>query len=116
MTTIARTESLDGLVNDYLDARAAAEKSTERAEELADLIVTLVGEGHRYEVVSGVGVRVDPPSRRWRVEQARMVLLPNQLDEASERVPTLAAAKANLPAGLVDLCRVPIGKARVVKL
>lgn len=107
---------LDSLVNEFLDARAASEKWADIADELREQIVDQVGIGNKHEVARGAGIRVSPPVRRWSVDQARMVLLPDQWTLVHELTPTLAAAQRNLPADLVDLCRVPVGKARVTKL
>lgn len=105
----------DLLVNRYLDAKAHEEKWHTVAEEAADEIIALVGVGNRYQMGKS-GVRVEPPRRVFRAAQARLVLLPEQLMLASELVPTQAAADAHLPAPLVELCRVPDRRARVVRL
>jgi hypothetical protein len=107
---------LDGLVNDYLDAQESLEKWKNRLDELKAEVIRSIGVGNTHSVVPGVGVGVRLPSRRWNVDQARRVLLPEQLLVTLETAPSLAMATANLPAPLVDLCRVPVGNPVVYKL
>ena len=110
------TSSLDGLVEDYLNAQDALEKWTARLDELKAELVRAIGVGNQHSLTTGGGVGVRPPTRRWNHQQARLVLLPEQLRLTLETLPSLAMAKENLPAPLVDLCRKPVGNPVVYRL
>lgn len=106
----------DQLVNDYLDAKAAAEKYGTIITQLAEQIVKELGVGGRHEVVSGVGVRVQAPSATFTAEKAREVLTAEQYQAISDLKPSVKIAERVLPGALVDLCRVPGAKPQVKTL
>lgn len=65
---------LDGLVTDWLDARSAAEKHKEIADELASQIIALVGVGRSHELAPNVGVQVCAGAVRFDPDRAEDVL------------------------------------------
>lgn len=97
---------LDQLVNDYLDAKAAAEKAADTIKQRGEQIIQALPVGGRHEVVPGVGVRVQAPSMVFNADLARTVLTPEQYLTICESKPTATRFKF-LPGALVDQCRVP---------
>jgi hypothetical protein len=107
---------LAALVNDYIDVLEALIKDTRRKEELAAEIVAKVPPGTKVELLPGVGIRVQHPSRRFDAARAEQILTAEQWASIQESKPSSKLAERNLPGALVDLCRVAGSKPTVVQL
>lgn len=101
-TETPRDDILDGLVTDWLDVQAALEKHGRRKDDLAEQIAARLPIGGRYEIVPGVGVRVQAPAARFDPKKAAEVLAPEQLAAISESKPSATLAKKFLPGVLVE--------------
>lgn len=108
-----RDAILDGLVNDYLDAKAAIEKHQTIVDQLADQITQRLGVGGRHEVVPGVGVRVQAPAARFDSKKALELLTDEQLRAISVSKPDSTMARKMLPGVLVEQLQVSTGKPSV---
>ena len=112
MSTIARDDILDSLVNDYLDHKAAAEKHTDIAAQCAEQIIAKIGEGNSYEVVDGVGVKVTHGAQTINSTRAAEILTAEQYAACFVSSFSAAGARNALPGALVDQCKVT-GKPQV---
>lgn len=93
--THPRTEQLDALVNDYLDAKAAADKHATRAREKADEIVRLIPEGHQYKVDGG-GVTITKPRATFDATLAAEVLDDVELAAITDTIPARKVVSSDL--------------------
>lgn len=106
----------DQLVNEYLDAKAAAEKYAEIINQLAEAIVKEIGTGNRHEIMPGVGVRVQAPAMSFNAAKAKQVLTAAQFHSCCESKPSATLAVKMLPGALLDQCKVPGEKPSVRSL
>lgn len=95
----------DQLVNDWLDAKSAAEKHTVIAKQLAEALIREVGIGNSHEIMPGVGVRVQAPAKTLNADLARSILSPEQYASICEPTPSAAKAQQLLPGAVLDLIR-----------
>lgn len=106
----------DQLVNDWLDAKAAADKYKQMLEQLNEQLIRELGVGGRHEVLPGVGVRVQAPAMKFNAAKAREELTEAQYLSICVPTPSVALADLNLPGVLREKCKVPNAKPSVMSL
>lgn len=103
------------VVNEWLDVLADIEKANDRKTELAEIIIEHLPVGQRYELMPGVGVRVQAPAPRFSPARAAEILTAEQLAAISMTLPNVTGLKF-IPAVLADMCRVATGPPSVRRL
>lgn len=91
-----RRETLDALVNEWLDRKAAAEKEAAGLAEVAELIGRHLKPGEKHEVVPGVGVQMKRPNRAFDQEAALALLSEADLVQCEVRDISWSMVKALL--------------------
>jgi hypothetical protein len=101
------------LVEEFLTCREQAEKYARMRDDAAALLLNRMKPGESFEVATGVGVRVQAPSRRFDPDVARELLTEQEFESICVLVPTAAQAKRMLPGHTVNLISPATGRPSV---
>jgi hypothetical protein len=101
------------LATEYLTAMEQAAKHAAIAKDLAAMLLDLVPVGESVEIVPGVGIKVQAPSRRFDGEVARELLTDEEFEAICELVPSVKLARKLLPGNTVDMMSPATGRPSV---
>ena len=103
------------LVSEWLTLKEEQDKRAQQMEELTAFILRRVDPGEAVEILPGVGVRVQGPTRRFNADLARELLDDEDFESICEVVPSVKLLRQALP-DMVDLCCPATGRAFLRRL